>query len=151
MDLDKSILLENVPQFILMRIICTHMLQNEAKEYIIEHIYDKWTHEIVRVFPQEKTTVYFHNELVNSYRGITSRLGGKLPNQIHNFKRQCRDTDVILNRCRSTLSLTSPNAFTPNLNLRLPVSLQIGEKESADENIQWLKSSNDPWKVAEEK
>lgn len=60
--------------------------------------------------------MYFHSKIVDSTRGLITRLAGKLPDQIHNLKRKYRESGVVEKRRR--ISRSSNKSSPPPL-LRL--------------------------------
>lgn len=156
LNLNKNVPLENVSRINLVRLICTYILKNGPSDCVTAKIYIKWAQEIVRIFPQEKITVYFHNKIFTCPQGVKNRLAGKLPDQIHNLKKRYRDFGLIPKRRK--ISCEKDNGDSNNssrllLNLRLPEAIETpGDlSDDDDDNILWLQNSSDPWVTVEAK
>ncbi|KAK0071820.1 hypothetical protein PV325_012306, partial [Microctonus aethiopoides] len=149
LNLDKNSPLENAARQRLVRLIGTAVLRDTPDKSIRSTVYANWAREIVRVFPCEKTSVYFHSKIVKSTRGIITRLAGKLPDQIHNLKRKYRESGVIEKRRRiSGSSSEKSNPTSPSLRLSEGYILQ---EEEIPDAIVWLKNSSEPWSTVLQK
>lgn len=144
LNLDKNCPLENAARQRLVRIIGTAILRDTPDKLIRTSAYADWAREIVRVFPCEKPSVYFHSKIVESTRGLVTRLAGKLPDQIHNLKRKYRDSGIIEKRRRISRS-SSEGSLPPSPSLRLPEEYNIEREEEIPDAILWLKNSSEPW------
>lgn len=149
LNLDKNIPLENAARKRLVRLIGTSILTDTPDKVIRTTVYTNWAREIVRLFPCEKLSVYFHSKIVESTRGLITRLAGKLPDQIHNLKRKYRDTGVIAKRRR--ISRSSDSSNPSSLSLRLPEEYIQPQNEEIPDAILWLKSSSEPWSTVIQK
>lgn len=132
-----------------------YVLKETPDRNITAQIYAKWANEIVNLFPAENRSVYFHNKIVESSRGIITRLAGKLPDSIHNLKRKYRETGIIPKRKRSfSLSPISSRGESPKSVpiKRLAEAFNAPENEElSDINLEWLRNSSHPWETTEEK
>lgn len=154
---DKSVPLTNSQRSSLIRIISNNILKLNPDQTVKATAYAEWTQEIIRLFPREKASVYFHNKYVMSTRGAVNRLGGKLPDQINNLKRKYRNSGIIPKRVRSNSSTSQSSAGSgpgsPSTSRRFDeiTSLTDDEDEHLKDHITWLKNSSDPWTTVEEK
>lgn len=148
---DKSKPLDSGTRLRLVRIIANSILK-EHPEAVRSAVYTSCTHEIVRVFPQEKLSVYYHTKIVESTRGIISRLAGKLPDAIHNLKRKYTEQGIFEKRRRTSSPSSTSSNPSQSPRLRLPETLEATtwDEETLD-NIQWLKNSSDPWATVAKK
>ena len=151
LNLDKTTPLENATRQRLVRIICTAILKDAPDKLIRTTVYANWAREIVRVFPCEKPSVYFHSKIVESTRGLITRLAGKLPDQIHNLKRKYRESGIIEKRRRISSTSDSSNLRSPLL--RLPDGSEHHEEHENENSdaILWLKNSSEPWSTVVQK
>lgn len=104
LSLRKDEPLTNSARLRLVRIVSTNIIQNNINEIIRSTTYDNWAKQIVSMFPREQYAVYFHTKTVNSTRGVISRMGGKLPDRVHNLKRSYRANGVLPKVSRRTTS-----------------------------------------------
>lgn len=151
LNLDKNVPLDNAARQRLVRLIGTFILSIHPEALIRTAVYANWAHEIVQVFPNEKPSVYFHSKIVESSRGLITRLAGKLPDQIHNLKRKYRDSGVLEKRRRISDGSSSSNTPPSSPSLRLPAGLNSESQEGVLEKIVWLQNSSEPWSAVEQK
>ncbi|XP_061717507.1 uncharacterized protein LOC133525234 isoform X1 [Cydia pomonella] len=149
LNLDNNIPLENASRQRLVRLIGTAILRDTPDKLIRTTVYANWAREIVRVFPCEKPSVYFHSKIVESTRGLITRLAGKLPDQIHNLKGKYRESGVIEKRRRISRSSDTSNPSSPLL--RLPEEYILEQEEDIPDAILWLKNSSEPWSTVLQK
>lgn len=150
LNLNKNSPLENAARQRLVRIIGTAILRDTPDKCIRTAEYANWARQIVTIFPCEKPSVYFHSKIVESTRGLITRLAGKLPDQIHNLKRKYRDSGVLEKRRRISRT-SSDGSLPPSPSLRLPDEFLTEQEEEIPDAMQWLKNSSEPWSTVLQK